>query len=475
MKTAAATIMLASTALFAAGCSTTKNQSHAAQDTSAPRASSPTYTTPQTQQTANQADFVGARGPDGPAGARGAQGPAGEAGPAGYAVAGPRGPAGPTGPAGQEGPVGGRGAAGTITRGPTGAAGPAGDAGAAGPTGQAGVRGASADGYAGPAGPTGPTGPTGPAGATGERGADLVGPTGAAGRAGPTGERGEAGLAGAQGATTPGIAGGAGVAGPAGARGAAGPIGPMGPTGIVENWASFREFWFDPNTTAIHDGDRYLVREIAAYMMANPSLELGIDGSTNPRATTQREMDLRDTRVRGIRDALIAAGVPASRISDGMIGNVDHRRDGRVEVLLRTDRQARIQATPGSPVAAREGGDWRDAPTGVVEDWTTLQSLWFAAYETEIHLADREKVKEIAAYMKRNPSLLLGIDSTLGAAASANDRDLSARRAVTARDALIAEGVPASSIQTGAFGDPNHRRTGRVELLIKTDRLATSR
>ncbi|HRQ73459.1 MAG TPA: hypothetical protein PLU35_10560 [Phycisphaerales bacterium] len=305
----------------------------------------------------------------------------------------------------------------------------------------------------------------------------LVGPTGQAGRAGPAGERGESGQAGAAGATTAGVAGVAGVAGAAGPRGAAGPIGPIGPTGNVENWASFREFWFDPNATVIHDADRYLVREIAAYMMANPSLELGIDGSTNPRATTQRDIDLLNTRVKGIRDSLIAAGVPASRISDGQMGNVDHRRVGRVEVLLRTDRRARAEGTPVRPVAAAELSDWQVSPTGAVESWTTLQSLWFAAYETEVHLADLAKVQEIAAYMNRNPTLELGIDSTLSASASANgtDRDLAARRAVSARDALIAAGVPASRIQTGTFGDPNHRRIGRVELLIRTDQRTTSR
>jgi outer membrane protein OmpA-like peptidoglycan-associated protein len=470
MKTVA-TLLLASTAVLAAGCNCNKCRTQAAQGPPAAQA------TTQSQQTASESDFVGLRGPDGPAGARGAQGATGETGPAGRAVAGIRGPAGPTGPAGRDGPAGERGVAGAMTRGQTGEAGPAGVAGAQGPAGQTGVRGASAEGTAGAAGATGPIGPTGAAGPAGEPGATLVGPPGQAGRAGPAGERGLAGEAGAAGATTPGIAGVAGVPGPAGPRGAVGPIGPIGPSGLVENWASFRDFYFDPDETAIHDADRYLVRDIAAYMTANPSLELAIDGSTNPRATTQPQRDLCDNRVNGIRESLIAAGVPASRISDGLIGNKDQRRVGRAEVLLRTDRHATAQATPANPVAAAELSDWQVSPTGKVENWTTLQSFWFESTETDIHLADRAKVEEIAAYMERNPSLELGIDSTPSASASPNwaDGDLAERRAECARDALIAAGVPTSRIQTGTFADPSHRRTGRVELLIRTDRLAASR
>lgn len=313
--------------------------------------------------------------------------------------------------------------------------------------------------FVGLRGPAGPAGSAGPAGDRGVAGGITRGPTGEAGPAGVAGAQGPAGQTGTRGAS------------------AEGTVGPIGPTGHLEDWATFRDFYFDPNETAIHDADRYLVRDIAAYMTANPSLELAIDSSTNPRATAQSDVDLCNSRVTSIRDSLIAAGVPASRITDGQIGDQDQRRNGRAEVLLRTDRQATAQANPTSPTDAAELSGWQVSPTGRVENWTTLQSLWFDSFEMNIHLADRAKVEEIAAYMERNPSLELGIDSTPSTTASPNwtDGDLATRRAACARDALIAAGVPTSRIQTGTFGDPSHRRTGRVELLIRTDRREASR
>jgi hypothetical protein len=51
-----------------------------------------------------------------------------------------------------------------------------------------------------------------------------------------------------------------------------------------------------------------------------------------------RDQDLCDRRVEAIRASLIRAGVPAERISAGMFGNVKLRRNGRVEVLLKTNQ-----------------------------------------------------------------------------------------------------------------------------------------
>lgn len=323
--------MLASAMLLAAGCNSTE-----------PQPTAQTYPAPE-NRTAHRGDFVGARGPDGPVGATGAQGPVGETGAAGYAVVGPRGAAGPTGATGEQGRTGARGPAGDLAVGPAGEAGAIGRTGEQGSIGQTGVRGASADGFAGPVGPAGRTGAQGATGDTGAKGATLVGPAGPAGRAGATGSRGDVGQVGAQGSTTAGLAGGAGVAGVTGDQGATGSLGDEGPVGIVDRWTTFRDFWFEPGTVGIHKADMEKVDQIAAYMLRNPSLEVGIDASVNPRASDAGDLDLRDRRVKAIREALIQAGMPANRIVDGMLGDVDLRRNGRVEVLLRTARLTQAQ------------------------------------------------------------------------------------------------------------------------------------
>jgi OmpA-OmpF porin, OOP family len=71
-------------------------------------------------------------------------------------------------------------------------------------------------------------------------------------------------------------------------------------------------------------------------MAQNPSLEIGIDGSTNPEGGASTNQDLNNRRIEAVQNALINAGVPASKIQDGAFGDPQLRRDGRVEVLIAT-------------------------------------------------------------------------------------------------------------------------------------------
>lgn len=450
-------ISLVSAALLAAGCSTGQPVRTAQAPPAPTYYATPTYSMQQTPApTYRQEDWVGARGADGPVGAQGAQGPVGQVGPAGYAVAGSQGPAGKTGPAGAPGSTGAQGAAGQLAMGPTGPVGPAGTTGAQGGAGKMGARGASADGYAGPQGPTGPVGESGAVGTAGVTGPTLVGPAGPAGRAGATGPQGELGRTGAQGVTTAGVAGSMGAAGAAGPRGPVGPTGPQGPTGVVDRWTSYREFWFDRDQAVVDPADQNQVAAIAAYMNASPSLILGIDGSTNPRATRQEDMDLCNRRVSAIRSSLLAAGVPANRMSHGMFGDVNLRRDGRVELLIKTD-----------PLATAA------LYTATGTNWTSYQDFWFDTNGATVHPADMIKVSDIAVYMKQDPSLQVGIDNV-----SSGDRrgvDLAARRGNAIRDALIAAGAPASRIASGAFSDTRLWRDGRVQVFVRANQVAQAR
>lgn len=419
----------------------------------APAQPAQTYYAPAPAAPYTQSAWVGPRGPEGPAGAQGLPGATGQSGAAGYAMAGPQGPAGQTGPAGVRGAMGDQGPSGNLAVGPAGPTGPAGDRGAQGGFGQAGARGASAEGLAGAQGATGPQGPQGPTGESGIRGPVLVGPAGPAGRAGSTGAQGELGQTGAQGVTTSGIAGAAGPVGGAGPRGPVGPTGPQGVTGVVETWTSYRDFWFDADQATIHPADSEQVAEMAAYMQANPSLVLGIDGSTNPRTTRSQVQDLNNRRVNAVRNVLIAAGVPAERLSDGMFGNADLRRDGRVEVLIKTDRLAQVGTS-----------------------WTSYQDFWFEDNGAIIHPADANKISNIAASMSQDPSLHVGIDSSVSnLTADRGTQDLAVRRCNAVRDALIAAGAPASRIGQGAFGDNRLWRDGRVQVFVRTEQIAQAK
>jgi len=100
---------------------------------------------------------------------------------------------------------------------------------------------------------------------------------------------------------------------------------------VINRWTSYRDFRFDSNQENLLASQTNTVSEIASYLKENPSLNVGIDGSMTPR-----NQDLSDQRVRTVRDALIKAGVPSSKIQTGSFGDTKLQNDGRVTVLIRT-------------------------------------------------------------------------------------------------------------------------------------------
>jgi outer membrane protein OmpA-like peptidoglycan-associated protein len=197
----------------------------------------------------------------------------------------------------------------------------------------------------GPAGMTGPQGPTGMTGLQGSTGmTGSQGSTGMTGSQGSTGLQGSTGMTGSQGST--GMTGSQGSAGVTGAQGPAGMAGARRPAVASPGWASLKDFTFDYDRAEIRSSELNQPSEIAAYMRQNPSVRLGIDGSTDLlRGTNQYNAGLSQRRVAIVRDALIQAGVSADRIETGAFAaqrascndSTERcaQRDGRVEVLVR--------------------------------------------------------------------------------------------------------------------------------------------
>jgi len=120
--------------------------------------------------------------------------------------------------------------------------------------------------------------------------------------------------------------------GEAGMPGAQNPLGrSQGQAADGERWSSYRDFWFDYNSFLIDVTDASKVTDIAGYLKQNPSLRLAIDG-----ALPAGDADLSDRRIDSVREALIAAGVPAYKIYTGRFGDPLLRRERRVEVLFST-------------------------------------------------------------------------------------------------------------------------------------------
>ncbi|MGB8275874.1 MAG: OmpA family protein [Alphaproteobacteria bacterium] len=104
----------------------------------------------------------------------------------------------------------------------------------------------------------------------------------------------------------------------------------------VERWTPYHEFLFDYDQAQIRPSDVSKVTAIVAHLAKNPSLRLGIDGSSGPNSNGLHDRVLTERRVDAVRDALIKAGVPADRIALGGFAEPQLRRDRQVEVVLGT-------------------------------------------------------------------------------------------------------------------------------------------
>jgi len=106
---------------------------------------------------------------------------------------------------------------------------------------------------------------------------------------------------------------------------------------------------------------------------------------------------------------------------------------------------------------------------GIVGQWTSYRDYSFNYNDARVASADSVKTAGIAAYMRDNPSLSLGLDGSMDPnGADPKDQDLRDRRVEAVRSNLVEAGVPAHRIKVGSFGDPSTRRDRRVEVLFAT-------
>jgi len=149
--------------------------------------------------------------------------------------------------------------------------------------------------------------------------------------AGATGPIGPAGPMGAQ-----------GPAGAAGAQGQLGSVGPQAQAGAAKPWSSFRDFLFDFDKSEIRANETKHVSDIAAYMKQNPTVNVGIDGHTDPRGTDAFNQGLSERRVNAISEALVNAGVSASRIKTGAFGESQPKCSAPTEPCWQSDRRVEV-------------------------------------------------------------------------------------------------------------------------------------
>lgn len=237
----------------------------------------------------------------------------------------------------------------------------------------------------------------------------------------------------------------------------------------ADRWRAYRIFWFGANKSEIARADSLQFAEIAAFIKENPSARLGIDGAATPNAADEPRpnAELSERRILAVREGLIAAGVPADRISSGIYPDGERMRDGRVDILLDSP-EVRSAARPGG---ARPIATPRQAQ-GQAERWNSYRDCWFDGNKADLRSSDIRQFEEIAAYMRANPSVRIGIEAPSNAA---GDSDLSAQRLNAVRDALIRAGVPANRIDADVYADRRMRQEGRVTVLVTKEMRAAWR
>jgi hypothetical protein len=121
-------------------------------------------------------------------------------------------------------------------------------------------------------------------------------------------------------------------------------------------------------------------------------------------------------------------------------------------------------AGPQGPI----GQTGAQGPAGQIDRWISYRTFWFDSNTVGLRDSDSGQVSEIASYMQQNPSVNAGIDGSIPQGSNARNQDMADRRVKSVHSALINAGVPASRIETGAFGDSKLARDQRVEVLLHT-------
>jgi outer membrane protein OmpA-like peptidoglycan-associated protein len=122
--------------------------------------------------------------------------------------------------------------------------------------------------------------------------------------------------------------------------------------------------------------------------------------------------------------------------------------------------------TQGSIGAAGAQG-----PAGAVVHWESFRDFLFDFDKSDVRASEAEKAPEIAAYMKTNPSIQVGIDGYADPRGTNQyNLALSQRRVEAVREALIQAGVPADRIQTGFFGEARLKCSESTEACWQRDR-----
>jgi len=127
------------------------------------------------------------------------------------------------------------------------------------------------------------------------------------------------------------------------------------------------------------------------------------------------------------------------------------------------------QGPPGAQGMAGVAG--AQGTPAVVANWTKFNDILFDFDKSDIRSNETSKVADIATYLQKNPTTMVGIDGYADPRGTEQyNQALSERRVNAIRDALTKAGVGRDKIQTGAFGEMRLKCQEATEACWQSDR-----
>lgn len=136
-------------------------------------------------------------------------------------------------------------------------------------------------------------------------------------------------------------------------------------------------------------------------------------------------------------------------------------------------------------VSGQQGPMGPSGPQGVAAVWESFRDIHFDFDKSDVRPSEVAKIKDIAAFMKQNPTYEIGIEGFADPRGTdVYNQALSERRVNAIRAALVAEGASTAAIRSGAEGEKNRncaedtegcfQMNRRVEVFVRPNVVKTS-
>jgi peptidoglycan-associated lipoprotein len=125
----------------------------------------------------------------------------------------------------------------------------------------------------------------------------------------------------------------------------------------AEGSGLFRDVPFGYDSYAIEDDARTAIEANAQTLKDNSDMKVTVEGHCDERGTVEYNMALGAERARATKNALVALGIPSSRINTISYGEEIPLDPGHNESAYSRNRRAHLSTGQDAPQAALETGD----------------------------------------------------------------------------------------------------------------------